>query len=164
MKNRRIVVTAIMLIALLCVGMGYAALTDTITATGTITYDAENFDLIWQGNVDGEDVTTQTTDSDTLAFSVNTSYWEIGTTKTYTVKVANENTKYNATGVTVSAATGDALANYGVTAEISNATINAGATATVTFKITLNEYPTTETYSETFSFTVSNTSVTSVVP
>ena len=159
MKNRRIVVVAIMLVAVLCLGVGYAALTDNITATGTITYNQELV-LQWDGDVNGDNVTTETTDGDALAFTVDTSSWEKDVAHTYTVTVNNTSTKYNATGVAVSAVTNNASANYTVTASIGAATIAAGGDATVTITITLNEYPTTENYEQTFEFTVSNTGVT----
>lgn len=162
MKNRRIVVVAIMLVAVLCLGVGYAALTDTIDATGTITYN-QDLVLQWTGEVNkdpGDNVTTDTTNGDALAFTVDTSDWEKGVEHTFTVTVTNTSTKYNATGVAVSAVTNNASANYTVEATIDAATINAGGTATVTITITLNSYPTTENYEQTFEFTVSNTGVT----
>ena len=160
MKNRRIVVVAILLVAVLCLGVGYATLTDSITATGKITYN-QDLVLQWTGNVTGDNATTETTDGETLAFTVDTSDWVKGAVHTYTVTVTNTSTKYNATGVAVSAVTNDASANYTVTATISGAgTINADGTATVTITITLNEYPTKENYEQTFTFTVSNTGVT----
>ena len=159
MKNRRIVVVAILLVAVLCLGVGYAALTDSITATGTITYN-QDLVLQWTGDVEGG-ATTETTNGDTLEFTVDTSDWTKGVAHTYTVDVTNTSTKYNATGVAVSAVTNNASANYTVTATISgDGTINASGTATVTITITLNEYPTTENYAQTFEFTVSNTGVT----
>ena len=159
MKNRRIVVVAIMLAAVLCLGVGYAALTDSITANGKITYN-QDLVLQWTGNVSGDNATTETTDGDALAFTVNTSDWVKDAAHTYTVTVTNTSTKYNATGVTVSAVTNNASANYTVAATISADTINASGTATVTITITLNEYPTTENYEQTFEFTVSNSGVT----
>ena len=159
MKNRRIVVVAIFLAAVLCLGVGYAAVTDSITATGTITYN-QDLVLQWTGNVTGDNVTTDTTGGDALAFTVDTSDWVKGAAHTYTVTVTNTSTKYNATGVAVSAVTNNASANYTVEAAISAGTINANGTATVTITITLNEYPTEENYEETFEFTVSNTGVT----
>ena len=161
MKNRRIVVVAILLIAVLCLGVGYAALTDSITATGTIKYGTQNLELQWTGNVTGDNATTETTGGETLAFTVDTTDWEKDAVHTYTVTVTNTSTKYNATGVTVSAVTNDASANYTVEAEISANNINANnGTATVTITITLDEYPITEDYVQTFTFTVSNTGVT----
>ena len=159
MKNRRIVVVAIMLAAVLCLGVGYAAVTDSIDATGTITYN-QDLVLEWTGDVNGTDVTTETTDGDTLEFTVDTSDWTKDVEHVFTVEVANQSTKYNATGVTVSVGTNDASANYTVEAEIDSATISASGSATVTIKITLDNYPTTENYEQTFTFTVSNTGVT----
>ena len=159
MKNRRIVVVAIMLAAVLCLGVGYAAVTDSINAEGTIKYN-QDLVLKWDGNVTGADVTTETTGGDVLEFTVDTSEWEKDVEHTFTVTVSNTSTRYNATGVTVSTVTNNALANYAVSASIDPGTITAGGTATVTISITLNSYPTTENYSQTFEFTVSNTGVT----
>ena len=161
MKNRRIVVVAIMLVAALCLGVGYAAVTDSITATGKITY-IPDLVLEWTGNVTGEgdNVITETTNGDTLAFTVDTSDWVKGQEYTYTVTVTNKSTKYHANGVAVSAVTNNASANYTVEAEIDDETIDANDTATVTIKITLDEYPITDTYEQTFTFTVFNNSVT----
>ena len=159
MKNRRIVVVAIMLAAVLCLGVGYAAVTDSINAEGTITYN-QDLVLKWEGNVTGDNVTTETTDGDELAFTVDTSTWEKNVAKTFTVTVKNTSTRYKATGVTVSTVTNNASANYTVTASIESNTINANGTATVTISITLNSYPTEADYSQTFEFTVSNTGVT----
>lgn len=160
MKNRRIVVVAIMLAAVLCLGVGYAAVTDSIDATGTITYN-QDLVLEWTGDVNGTDVTTETTDGDTLEFTVDTSAWTKGDVHTFTVEVTNTSTKYNATGVAVSAVTNNASSNYDVTATIDSDTINATSTATVTITIKVTSYPTTEDYTNTFSFSVSNTGVTS---
>jgi hypothetical protein len=48
MKNRRIVIVAFMLVAVLCLGVGYAAVSDTLTATGKISVNetalTETFD------------------------------------------------------------------------------------------------------------------------
>lgn len=160
MKNRRIVVVAILLVAVLCLGVGYAALTDSITATGTITYGTQNLELKWTGSVNGDDVTTNATDGDTLKFTVDTTNWEKGAVHTYTVIVNNTSTKYNATDVAVTEGTNNVSANYTVTTAIDATTIAAGGDATVTITITLIEYPTTENYEQTFEFTVSNTGVT----
>ena len=163
MKNRRIVVVAILLVAVLCLGVGYAAVKDTITATGTITYNPD-LQLQWTGNVlgtAGEDVTTQTTNGDNLEFTVNTSSWVKDAVHTFTVTVTNTSDKYKATGVTVSDVTNNASDCYTVTASIDNSTIAANnGTATVTITITLNSYPTEADYTQTFTFTVSNTGVT----
>lgn len=161
MKNRRIVVMAILLAAVLCLGVGYAASTDTIAATGTINYTPDLV-LQWNGDVAGAgtDVTTDTTNGDALKFTVDTSNWVQGEEHTYTVTVTNTSSKYNATGVAVSPVDNDASANYTVEAEISANTIAAGGTATVTIKITLDEYPTDASYTQTFEFTVSNTGIT----
>ena len=44
MKNRRTALIAFVLIAALCVGVGYAALSDTLTIGGTVAYEANAVD------------------------------------------------------------------------------------------------------------------------
>ena len=142
MKNRRIVV-ALLVIAILCVGVGYAALSDTINFTGNITY-SPSIQIVW-GNATYEtglltDVAGMNTENFTV--TMDTTEWDVGVTKTFTVEVKN-NTTINATSLTVTQPT-DAPANYTVVTEISADKLDAGDTAIVTVKVTMNSYPTTE--------------------
>ena len=58
MKNRKNVLIVFAILAILCLGIGYAALTDTLTLTGTVKGDAFNeenealFDVDWVGTPD----------------------------------------------------------------------------------------------------------------
>ena len=156
MKNRRIVVVALMLVAVLCVGVGYAALNDTINFTGKVSYTAE-FPIVWGTVTDSESILTNSegTDTDTFTVSMDTTEWTVSQTKTFTITVKN-NSRYTAENVTVSAVTDTAVAaNYTVTAELTGAnTIVAGGTSTVTVKVTMNSYPTDTVENAEFTFTV----------
>ena len=44
MKNRKNVLIVFAILAILCLGIGYAALTDTLTLTGTINVEEAQFE------------------------------------------------------------------------------------------------------------------------
>ena len=152
MKNRRIVV-ALLLVAVLCVGVGYAALSDTINFTGKITHE-NSLQLVWDNFQDAAGVTTAHSGEGTDAFtvSINTSEWNTNETKSFTVDVKNPTT-FDASNVQVTTLTG-VPANYTVTADIDANAIAAGDSATVTITITMNSYPSADLNEEPFTFQV----------
>ena len=153
MKNRRIVVVALMLVAVLCVGVGYAATSDIINFTGKITHET-SLQLVWANFQDDAGVTTAYSGEGTDAFtvSINTSEWSTNVAKTFTVDVTNP-TNFDAVTVQVTTPT-DAPTNYTVTTAISANAIPAGGSATVTITITMNSYPDSNLTDEPFTFTV----------
>ena len=156
MKNRRIVVVALMLVAVLCVGVGYAALNATINFTGKVNYTAD-FPIVWGDVTDSSSILTETgtPGSDTITVSMDTTDWTVGETKTFTVAVVNDS-RYDAEHVAVQAlTTTDVAANYTVTAEVTGATtIAAGGTTTVTVTVTMDSYPTATVTEAAFTFQV----------
>jgi len=56
MKNRKTVVVAFMLCAVMLLGVGYAAFTDTLTVTGTIVADLKQAEVNYDANVYFSDV------------------------------------------------------------------------------------------------------------
>lgn len=156
MKSRRNFVVAILLVAIMCIGVGFAAMTSVINGTGTITYNP-TFNIEWTENVTGASdvvVSTDAHENDTLAFTVDTSDMAKNATTTVTATVKN-NSKYDATNITVSTVTyGDNNGYYEVdVADVAD--IAAGATGTVTITITLTEYPQVDDdYEVTFTFSV----------
>lgn len=160
MKGRRNFVVALLLVAIMCIGVGFAAITSVINGTGTITYKPA-FDIEWTEDVTGNGVSgvvvsTTTHTNDTLAFTVDTSNMAVGNTTTVTATVAN-NSKYAAKNVTVTPATATATDGncYTVVAVPSATTIAADGEITVTFTITLMEYPKVATdYAVEFDFSV----------
>ena len=163
MKSRRNFVVAILLVAIMCIGVGFAAISSTLGLTGTINYDP-SFKIEWKADsakLDNAELSSTISDVDTtstLTFSVNTTDWTVGQSHEITAVIAN-NSKYNATNVTVSALTytgnaGELDDYYEVTVE-NIADITAGATGTVTITINMKKYPQTDkSYTGTFSFTV----------
>ena len=156
MKNRRIVVVALMLVAVLCVGVGYAALSDTIDFTGKVSYTPD-FQIVWGTVTDSEGILTNSegTDTDTFTVSMDTTAWTVGQTKTFTVTVKN-NSRYAAENVAVQALTQTAVEdNYTVTAAVTGATtIAVDGTTTVTVTVTMDSYPVDNVDNAEFTFQV----------
>lgn len=159
MKNRRIVVVAILLIAVLSVGVGYAALDDNINFTGNINYTPD-FDIVWGTATDSEGILTNSEGTDTKEFTVtmDTTSWTVGETKTFTVTVKNDS-RYDAENVQVQALTTDEVeANYTVTANVTGGdTITVGGTTTVTVTVTMDSYPVNTVTNAKFTFKVTAT-------
>ena len=156
MKNRRIVVVALMLVAVICVGVGYAALNDTINFTGKVSYTPD-FQIVWGAVNDPESILTNSegTDTDTFTVSMDTTEWTVGQTKTFTVTVKN-NSRYDAENVAVKALTQTAVEdNYTVTANVTGSdTIAVDGTTTVTVTVTMDSYPTDTVTNAEFTFQV----------
>ena len=161
MKNRRNVVIAILLIAVLCVGIGYAALSDTINFTGKISYTPD-FQIKWTAVTDAEAKLTVVTvidpavGVDSVSVSLDTTGWEINDTYTFTATVKNFS-KFDAVNVKVQNKVETALdPYYDVTAEIDQDTLQAeGADdATVTITIKMVGYPVNELTDAEFTFEV----------
>ena len=162
MKKRRIVVVALMLVAVICVGVGYAALQDEITFTGNISYTTD-LQLKFTNAISGTNaalVTNPTVGADgalTVDIDASTLNLDDNKTMTFTAVVSNPS-KYKATNLTVSPI---ASSNFDIAATFGNVTeIAAGGTAEVTVTITMNAYPvptTGSTATETVTFTVTGT-------
>ena len=156
MKNRRNVVIALLLVAVLCVGIGYAALNDTINFTGKISYTPD-FDIVWGTATYADGLLTDVdgTGTDTFTVSMDTTNWVVGETKTFTVTVKNAS-RYNAENVAVQALTTTAVQdNYTVTAQVTGAeTIAVDGTTTVTVTVTMDSYPTDTVTDAEFTFQV----------
>lgn len=163
MKSRRNFVVAILLVAIMCIGVGFAAINSVINGTGTITYTPA-FDIEWADTVTGtgtSNVVVSTTNhtNDTLAFTVDTSSMAVGDTTTVTATVKND-LKYAAKNVEVQAlTTTDVSAYYNVTVVLQGnaTTIAAGETLNVIITIEMTKYPLVDEtgFSENFTFSVS---------
>lgn len=157
MKNRRNVVIALLLIAALCVGIGYAAMDASISFTGKIDYNNENtFAIYWAEVTEGKSLgTVDGEGTPTLSIDMDTTEWTLGDTKTIKATVKN-NSRYNAINVAVTNAS--ALANYTITTAIEDSknTLLADDTDTVVvvITITMNTYPVDSLTDATFTFNV----------
>ena len=159
MKNRRILV-ALLAVAILCVGVGYAATTEVLNFTGKITYDP-TLQLVWGTATDEDDLLESVSGdgTDTFTVSMDTSEWHVGDEKSFTVAVNNVSS-YAAKNVVVSSVTNaDTLSNYTINASISTQEIAAGASATVTVTVRMDSYPDAEISEAEFSFTVTGNQV-----
>ena len=150
MKNRRIVVVAIMLAAVLCLGVGYAALQETLTATGKVNVTI--FDVDWkEGSAAG--YTPAIDDAnDTLTFTVpDTVLKEVGNTVTINATIVNRDQRYPA-DITVNNSV--SKANYTVTVATADTTVPANGELAVTITIELTSMPTENLVDDVFSFTI----------
>lgn len=163
MKSRRNFVVAILLVAIMCIGVGFAAISSKLGLKGTVTYKPA-FSIEWQeGSAKLDNVALESTIGDTqfdedtvstLQFTIDTTSWNVNDPHKITAVIANKS-KYNATNITVSTVTyGDNNGYYEVdVADVAD--IAAGATGTVTITITLTEYPQVDDdYEVTFTFSV----------
>ena len=160
MKNRRIVVVALMLVAVICVGVGYAALNDTINFTGTINYTSE-FPLTFTTSIGGTNaskVSGATVSDGDLAVTIDASGMDTDANKTLTFTVEVENlSDYKAEGLSVAPSSST---NFEVSVVLAATTIGAGQKTTATVTITMVDYPVPTSGSlatETVSFTVTGT-------
>ena len=160
MKNRRIVVVALMLVAVLCVGVGYAAMQTTITFTGNINYTSE-FPLTFTTNIGGTNankVTGATVSGGDLEVTIDANGMDTVTNKTLTFTVEVENlSDYKAEGLSV---VPSSSTNFDVSVVLAATTIEAGQKTTATVTITMTGYPVPASgniATETVSFTVTGT-------
>ena len=154
MKNRRIVVVAIMLVAVLCLGVGYAALNDTITATGTVNVNATGFDLQWEED-DTSAITTTASDN-TLTFTVDAAKLvNEGDSVTIKAKVKNASTQSFSAKITAVTVTNDSdfysVAYNGIAV---NDVIAENASQDVTITVTLDQMPAENITGHTFTITI----------
>ena len=154
MKNRKLLVSVIMIVAVMCVGVGYAAMTSTNTFNGKITYDAA-FQLKWVEVTSGDiDLGSPTITDSSVTVNIDTTAWTAGETKTITAKLNNPS-HYNATNVTVTPVQkGADLDDYNIVVEKDFTTLAVGETKPITIKITMGSYPVEDVTDATFSFTV----------
>ena len=157
MKNRRIVVVALMLVAVLCVGVGYALTSDAITLNGSVKYTPE-FILQWKdATVTGENISgtpSVNAEKTELTFTVDASEWSVNDSKTYTATVTNPS-KYAGESLRVVSNTVTGTC-FTVTAAPDAESIDANnGEQTVTITIQMTSLPAVSTeYTESFTFSV----------
>ena len=146
MKSRRNFVVAILLVAIMCIGVGFAALSSHINGTGTITYEPM-FQIAWNSAAAESGKTTDVTDivatGGTLTFKVDTTSWAINDSVTIKAIVKND-LKYAAKNVKVQELNTTAVsAYYDVTVKLENGTntIAADGTLNVIITIEMTAYP-----------------------
>lgn len=142
MKNRKVLIGIVLLIVVLALGIGYAAITDSLKITGTATATAkqENFKVVFTGVTSevSDGVTTTVTNGATTATMDVTGLTTTGDTKTATFNIKNNSAELKAL---VDVAT-KSITNPGfftIDAEVANPTTalapNGETTVTVTVKL-----------------------------
>ena len=157
MKNRRTAVVAVLLIAILCVGIGYALTSEEITFNGTINYTPE-FSLIWSevpevaGDVTAAEISTDGTEASVTFTSTD---WAVNSTHTFNAKVQNTS-KYAGENLRLGTAPTDSeIYDYEVSFPNGSDIAANGGEQDVEIKITLKALPVSSTtVTETFNFTV----------
>ena len=98
MKKRRFAIVAFLLCACICLGVGYAALTDTLTINGDITVKPHSADFVVKfTEVKFTDKTTTAIQTDeTVANFSSTQLTAAGDTATAILEVTNESDGYKA--------------------------------------------------------------------
>lgn len=167
MKNRKKVVIALLLVCALCLGIGYAAVTDKLFVNGTVSVSPFAYNVYFaNATCDNSGVTVSIADEDDaadhmghddkLTISVdNTVLGVAGDKVIVSVDIKNDNTDYNAV-VTLDDTTSTEPGLYKVTcawAEGSTGTIANGSTNTVNITIELLKVPTKTVENDEFTIT-----------
>lgn len=185
MKNRRIAVIAIILVAVLCIGIGYARLTDDLFVNGSLTADKTAADEVFKEDIHFGAANTvtmtktsidETTDTSAVTVSVEKDENDHANDKlvitvpakvlnfkndtlTIVAPIYNDSTEFDAL-VAISETSNQDLATVTCTFEnsASSTTIAKGSSKNVTITIKLNETATKDNYEVVnFAFAISAT-------
>ena len=160
MKNRKIVVVAFLLIAMLLLGVGYAALTDVLDITGSADVnqsaaeEAYNEDIHFSAavaNQTGNTASVNADNNDKASFTASTLKGKDDQV-TFTFTIVNEGDIAAVITPTLNAATGNTKPDYfEITSDWNgeSKTLAAGASITYTVTVKLLQTP-TETISGSF--------------
>lgn len=160
MKNRKIVIVAFLLVAMMLLGVGYAALTDVLDITGSADInqsaaeEAFNEDVHFSAavaNQDGNTASVNGDNNDKASFTANTLKGE-GDTVTFTFTIVNDGDLDATVTPTLNATTGNTKPDYfSITSDWNGEakTLEAGGSLTYTVTVELIQTP-TETISGSF--------------
>ena len=153
MKNRRLVIGAFLLVAVLCLGVGFAALQDTLSINGTLSYDPAAAEEEFNADVQFVSADIDATSTAEYANTITAVVGDVDTdnvndlltitvpadafTSAGQVAVINATVK-NASTDTVDVAAVASTTFEAFSIECDAATINAGANGTVVIRITLD--------------------------
>lgn len=169
MKNRKFVVVAFLLVAVLLLGVGYAALTDVLDITGSADVnqsaaeEAFNEDIHFSAavaNQDGNTASVNGDNNDKASFTANTLKGSEDTA-TFTFTIVNEGDLDATVTPTLNATAGNTKPEYfSITSDWDgkSKTLEAGGSLTYTVTVTLRETP-TETISGSFLIELTAVSV-----
>ena len=157
MKNRKTVVVAFLLVAVMLLGVGYAALTDVLDITGSADVsksaaeDAYNADIYFTAAVANETGNTASINSDNndkASFTANT-LQGAGNTAPFTFTITNEGDLDAEVTPSISSNTNEAYFQISSDWAGQPKTLAAGASLTYTVTVTLTDTP-TDTISGSF--------------
>ena len=153
MKSRKTLIALFLVVSTLVIGVGYAALSDTLDINGTadVTTDATNKDFDADvyfsaavANVTGDTASVNPDNADKASFSIN-SITAIGQSASFTFTITNASDEFDAVVTpALNATAGNTMADY---FEIESdwaaqpRTVAAGGTATYTVTVTLIKSP-----------------------
>ena len=158
MKNRKRFITIFFIIAVLVLGVGYAAITTvnlTITGDATATPNDANFKVAFNGTKTQDNCTATVTEGSKSATITITgdNFSKAGDTATATFEIDNDSTDM-AANVSISVADGYDKTNFTVTPTINPATVQPGSTATATVVVKLNTTPITTDLTTDFTINI----------
>lgn len=150
MKKKRNFIALAILVAILALGIGYAAITKELTITGTLnaTVDNSNFVVEFTAADEGQGIVADSAQFDGMNASFTVDGTKMTTkdnTATATFTITNETTTAVALKAQLSKATIQGVENSKFTVsatDLSSTTLAPGETADVTVTVTLNETPT----------------------
>ena len=141
MKNRKVFVGIALLIVVLVLGIGYAAITDTLEITGsaTATADSKNFKVVFTGETTGvsDGVTAAATNGSVYATMNVTGLTTKGDSKSATFKIKNTSGELKAL---VDVAT-ESITNtdfFAIDATVANPTAELAPNAETTVTVTVS--------------------------
>lgn len=144
MKNRKTFVGIALLIIVLAIGIGYAAINKTLEITGTATAQASenNFKVVFTGQSTADDDVTVNVTEDSTSATLNVSGLKTkDDTKTATFKVKNESPELKAlVTVDTETITNEEFFSVDATVESTDA-LNPDGETTVTVKVKLEKTP-----------------------
>ncbi len=168
MKNRKNIVIAFLLVASLCLSVGFAALTDTLTIGGDIKIDATGAnggaDVAWDGAVIFYDIrevkvngsastaVIPSISGDTLTANINAGVLKVKDDNvSFKVDVKNDHAEYDAVISSLSKTFSSTYFNVEITGIKDGTRITKGGTQEVTVTITLIKTPTEAITNENFN-------------
>ena len=157
MKNRKRVVVAFLLVAVMLMSVGYAALTDVLDITGSADVnksaaeDAYNADIYFTAavaNQTGNTASVNSDNNDKASFTANT-LQGAGDTATFTFTITNDGDLDAIVTPSISSNTNETYFSVSSDWNGQPKTLAAGQTLTYTVTVTLKETP-TDTISGSF--------------
>ena len=150
MKRRRTLIVSLLLVAALCMGIGYAAVSENLTISGKVSMAATEFEVVFSNAVEKTTTNDITSTIDSSSFNTTnlqfavTGFQNAEDTETITVTVSNPHDfDVKLTDVVITQPTaqnnkGDAIFTVTAPTLEANPTVTAGSTTEFDVTITCN--------------------------